>query len=198
MNNTNIQIVEKPDWISWEDVKRCLIDAHAENRSKGINMTHYLWPAEKIQSYIEDYNGEMFVALDGGRVIGTAAYRVQTGAEWYRNGKFAYLCFDSVLPTYKGQGVWESMSKERDKSIIGKGIKIFFFDTNIKNTRRISIGRKTGFHLVDAEFYRDHYSVKLAKWQTERHSTFVCYSHFLWAMAKSTVQRFVHTIRNKK
>ena len=46
---SNIQIVEKPDWVTWDDIKQCLFEAHAENRAKGINMAHYQWPVEKIK-----------------------------------------------------------------------------------------------------------------------------------------------------
>ena len=46
--NNDIQIVEKPDWISWDDIKKCLFDAHAINREKGINMANYQWSTENL------------------------------------------------------------------------------------------------------------------------------------------------------
>lgn len=193
-----IEIVEKPDWVSWDDIKQCLIDAHAENRSKGIHMTHYLWPVEKIQDYIEGNNGKMFVALDGDNVIGTAAYRIQNGAEWYRHGRYAYVCFGSVLPKYTGMGVLRAMNKERDKSIKDSGVSTLFFDTNLKNTRRMSIAFKEGYHLVDIEYYHDHYSVRLAKWLTDRHSVIYIYARFMMALAKAVVRRFLFVVYKKK
>ena len=67
----SIQVVEKPDWVSWDDIKQCLYEAHSVNRSKGINMAHYQWPAEKIKESLGE-NGFMLVALDGNKLVGTA------------------------------------------------------------------------------------------------------------------------------
>ena len=151
----------------------------------------------RIQSYIEDGGGSVFVALDEDKVVGTAAYRVQIGTEWYRRGKYAYICFGSVLPAYTGMGVLRAMNKERDKSIENHGLSTSYFDTNIRNARRISIARKEGYRLVDVEYYRDHYSVRLAKWASVGHSSIYCHFHFVVAMVKASIKRIVSVFRGE-
>ena len=162
---SNIQIVEKPDWISWDDIKQCLYEAHAVNRAKGINMTHYLWPAERIEESLGE-GGEMLVALDGNRLIGTAAVADKIGKSWYANGHYAYVCFDAVHPDYAGKGIFKQLDAKREDLVRLKGYSVLIFDTNIKNTRRQKIALVQGYRYV--RFFRgkniDHYSVVMAKW----------------------------------
>ena len=92
MNDRSIQIIEKPDWVSWDDIKQCLFEAHSVNRAKGINMDHYQWPTEKIKESLGE-NGFMLVALDGDKVVGTAGIGEKFGNKWYSKGRYAYMCF---------------------------------------------------------------------------------------------------------
>lgn len=165
MNQTAIQIVEKPDWVLWDDIKQCLYEAHAQNRAKGINMTHYLWPAEKIKESLGE-KGIMLVALDGKKVVGTAAIADKTGTSWYTNGHYAYVCFDAVIPDYVGKGVFKCLDKKREDIAREIGYSVLVFDTHSKNVYRQEIARKQGFRYV--RFFHaksgDHNSVVMAKW----------------------------------
>ena len=82
MEKKDFVIVEKPEWISWDDIRQHLIDAHAENRSNGINMTHYLWPADKIRDSLGN-DGVMLVALDNKKLIGTLGFGEKYSKSWY-------------------------------------------------------------------------------------------------------------------
>ena len=108
MDNTHIQIIEKPDWISWEAIRQCLIDAHAENRSKGINMTHYQWPVDKIKNHIGT-EGVVLVALDESKLVGVLALSSIVKQKWYVTGKCGYVGFGAVLPEYNGQGIFRKL-----------------------------------------------------------------------------------------
>lgn len=160
-----IQIIQKPDWVSWEDIRQCLIEAHSLNRARGINMTHYQWPADKIRDSL-GANGKMLVALDGKIVVGTAAIAEKTGNIWYVQGRFAYICFGSVLPSYSGQGIFRRLDSEREKVASQLGYNVLLFDTHEKNYHRQKIAKKTGYTYV--RFFqaqsKDHYSVVMAKW----------------------------------
>lgn len=162
---SNIQIVEKPDWITWDDIRQCLFEAHAENRAKGINMAHYQWPVERIKDSLGE-KGVVLVALDGKRLVGTAAIGDKIGKTWYANGPYAYICFDAVLPEYSGKGIFKLLDSKREQLAIEFGYKILVFDTHQKNVHRQQIALKNGFRLV--RFFRasskDHYSVVMAKW----------------------------------
>lgn len=164
--DSNIQIMEKPDWVSWEDIKNCLMEAHSVNRAKGINMSHYQWPAEKIRDAIEP-NGVMLVALDGKKIVGTAAIcERQGGVAWYAKGRYAYMGFAGVLPEYNGRGIYKELIRRREKIAIDQGYTIFLFDTHEKNKKIQSIAKANGYRMVS--FIRvkskDHYNVIMTKW----------------------------------
>lgn len=163
--STEIQIVEKPDWVSWEDIKQCLMDAHETNKSKGINMAHYQWPVERIKESLGE-KGVMFVALDGSRVVGTAAIGDKTGSSWYAPEKYAYMCFACVLPEYRGRGVYKELIVKREEVAKDLGFRVLLLDTHERNKRIQDIALKNGYKYV--RFFRaksnDHYSVVMVKW----------------------------------
>ncbi len=162
---SNIQIVEKPDWVTWDDIKQCLSEAHAENRAKGINMAHYQWPVERIKDSLGE-KGVVLVALDGKKLVGTAAIGDKIGKTWYTSGPYAYICFDAVIPEYSGKGVFKLLDSKREQLAMYKGYRMLVFDTHSKNLHRQKIAQKNGYRLV--RFFRaaskDHYSVVMAKW----------------------------------
>ena len=181
--STSIKIIEKPDWVSWEEIKECLINAHSINRAKGINMTHYQWPEEKLRDLIEP-NGVMLVALDGEKIVGTAAFSEKQGSTWYVKGRYAYICFDSVLPEYSGCGIFKKLDILREEIIKERGYGVFIGDTHIKNKSRIRIAKKNGYHLVRCFRGKnsDHYSVVIAKWLNGcPYSRFYCLARFYYS-----------------
>ena len=164
-DTSGIQIVEKPDWVSWEDIKRCLYEAHSSNRDRGINMSHYQWPAEKFIESIGG-NGKMFIATDNDKLVGVGAVCERNGNTWYAKGKYAYLGFAGVLPEYKGQGIYKELIRIREDFALRHGYDVIIFDTHKKNISVQKVALKNGFRYV--RFFqaasKDHYSVVLAKW----------------------------------
>ncbi len=165
MQTNEILIVEKPDWVSWEDIKQCLFEAHAVNREKGIIMTHYQWPSERIIETIGD-NGRMFVALASDKLVGVAAVCDKTGDTWYAKGKYAYLGFAGVLPEYNGQGIYNKLIKAREDFARKQNFNTIIFDTHQRNKVVQNKALKNGYRYV--RFFRasskDHYCVIMAKW----------------------------------
>lgn len=160
-----IQIIEKPDWVSWDDIKQCLYEAHAANRANGINMAHYQWPAEKFIETIGE-NGRMFVALDGEKLVGVAAVCERNGNSWYAKGKYAYMGFAGVLTEYKGHGIYNELIKIREDYVKQQGYEVMTFDTHQNNKVVQNVALKNGYRYV--RFFqaasKDHYSVVMAKW----------------------------------
>lgn len=186
----SIQVVEKPDWVSWDDIKQCLYEAHSVNRSKGINMAHYQWPAEKIKESLGE-NGFMLVALDGNKLIGTAGIGEKFGNKWYANGRYAYECYASVLPDYMGQGIFKMLDIKREAKVREDGYDMLIGDTHSKNTHRIEIALKNGFRMV--RFFRaaskDHYSVVIAKWLNGcPYSSFYCWRKYQLSKLKTIIR----------
>lgn len=179
-NKTAIQIVEKPEWVSWDDIKRCLYEAHAQNRAKGINMTHYLWTAEKIKESLGEH-GVMLVALDGKKLVGTAAIADKKSNVWYARGRYAYMCFAGVLPSYNGHGIYKSFIERREKYARNMGFDTLLFDTHSKNTKVQNIARKNGYRFVNYFMAKsgDHNSVVMAKWLKGcPYSSLYCWKHY--------------------
>lgn len=160
-----IIIQEKPDWVSWDDIKQCLTKAHSENRAKGVNMTHYQWPAEKIKASLGD-RGVMLVALDGDILVGTAAFCEKQGNKWYNIGRYAHLGYAGVLPEYRGYGIYKLLINRREETAKEFGFSVIVFDTHSRNTRVQEIAKKNGYRYV--RFFRaqsgDHFNVTMAKW----------------------------------
>ena len=184
--------MEKPDWISWDNIRQCLYEAHVVNREKGINMTHYQWPCEKIMDYVGE-KGLILVALDGKQLIGTAAFAEKDGNLWYNKGRYAYICFDSVIPKYAGKGVFKYLDAKREELARQKGYSVLVFDTHSKNIRRREIAVEQGYQYVS--FFRgkniDHYSVVMAKWLNENpYSRWHCF-YFYQKSRLKTIIKFV-------
>lgn len=159
----SIQIIEKPDWISWDTIHEVLIQAHAENRSRGINMRKPSLPGEEIKKEIGD-EGVFLVALDGNKVIGTAALLKNENSAWYNKGPYGYLCFGALLPEYRGKGIYKQLCQKREEAARNMGLDKLYFDTHHNNHHVIEINQSQGFKYVDVKGLKDHWNVVLFKW----------------------------------
>ena len=161
----NIQILEKPDWVSWNDIRCFLFEAHTNNRAKGINMTHYQWSAEKIRESLGE-KGIMLVALEGKKLVGTAGIAEKFGKSWYARGRYAYMCYAGVLPEYSGRGIYKALNNKREEIAKELGYHVLSLDTHRKNKQIQEIALKNGYKFV--RFFmansKDHYSVVMVKW----------------------------------
>ncbi len=190
--SNSLQIIEKPDWISWEEIKQCLVDSHKINRERGVFMSHYMWSPEKIKSFIG--NGVVFVAIHNKRLIGTAALKNKNSKAWYVKGTGGYLCFDSVLPEFSGRGIFNMLDSAREERAKQMGFSVVFFDTHSKNIRRQAIAKRTGYKYVD--FFRaatnDHYSVVMAKRLDSKYRfAFYYWIRFLLAKCRTIVSAYI-------
>jgi ribosomal protein S18 acetylase RimI-like enzyme len=158
-----VQVVEKPDWVTWDDIHEVIWKAHESNRLQGINMKFPALPGEEIRKRVE-CNGKMYVALDGNKVVGTAAIRTKKASLWCGKGEYAYLCFASVLPEYSGQGIYKQLYIHIERESIKNGFSRVMFDTHENNTRIAEINLKHGYKKVSYKRYDDHYNIIFVKW----------------------------------
>lgn len=163
MDNPKINIVEKPDWVSWDEIHSVLWKAHARNREKGIIMAYPSLTGDEIKRRVEN-NGKMFIALDGQNVVGTLALIIKKGNKWYNKGTYGYLCFGAVLPNYSGKGIYRSMYKVAETTAQNMGISVITRDTNEHNARMLKISKQEGYHFVECKAYKDHFNIVRAKW----------------------------------
>lgn len=163
--NNNIQILEKPNGVSWDEIHDVLWKAHAENRERGLNMAFPALPGDKIRDNLEKNQGKMFVALnENNELIATAAIKRKRANLWCGKGDYAYLCFASILPEYRGNGLYKSLYQIREKEAQKMGLCRILFDTHEHNQRVIDINARHGFKLVDLTVWKDHYNVVMVKW----------------------------------
>lgn len=162
---SEITIVEKPDYISWDEIKACIWNAHSENRAKGIIMGNPSLSADEIRKLIEN-DGKMFVALINGKVVGTAAITRKHATLWCGNNdeEYAHLCFDSVLPQYNGMGIFKLLELKREQIVLDMGIDKIIVDTHEYNYKRLKIAKNNGYKFVDYKVCKDHFNIVMVKW----------------------------------
>lgn len=190
-----IQIVKKPDWVSWDDIHVILNKAHEKNRRRGIKMRKASLSGEKIKEELGD-SGVMFVAMDIDSVVGTAALVPRSGNSWYNNGPYGYMCFASVLPEYSGKGIYKALCVQRESMAKSLGLNKLYVDTHKNNKKLIQICLKNGYKKVGIRVFPDHQNVVLFKWLDGcPYSTFRCwfeyYKRIVSFLLKSKVKRFL-------
>ncbi len=159
----NIQIIEKPEWISWDNIHEVLWKSHAQNREKGISMAYPALPGDKIREKIEGH-GKMFVALDDETLVGTAAVIRKQAYLWCGRQEYGYCCFSAVLPEYSGKGIYKNFVYLQEKEAATMGLVMMMFDSHEKNSRVLDVNRKNGYKAVDISIWKDHYNVVMVKW----------------------------------
>jgi len=160
-----IKIIEKPDWISWDDIHEVLYAAHKKNIEKGIVMNYALFSGEKIKKKLGD-EGVCWVALCGDKVVGTNSVTFFQGNSWWNKGKkVAHGCFTGILKEYQGIGIMEEFNKKYRELILKKGVDISEGETAEDNRIMRKVLEKTGHKTVS--FYAppsNHYNVRVVKW----------------------------------
>ena len=159
-----IEIKEKPDWVSWDEIHEVLWKAHEQNRKKGIYMAFPTMPGDKINEILEG-RGKMFVAMANDKVVGTGAYLIKQSHMWCLKGKCAYLCFGAILPEYNGQGIHKRLHVRLEDEALANGIDVLMFDTHERNQRMLEIQQKNDFRAVDLKICKDHYDIVMMKWR---------------------------------
>lgn len=161
--DNSIQIIVKPEWISWDDIHNVLWKAHEKNRESNIIMTFPSLPGEIIKEKIGK-RGKMFVALRNNILIGTAAIKIKQQSLWCGKREYVHCCFASVLPEYNGLGIYKRFNLIREEEAKKMGFHHILFDTHIKNDKVIKINKKNGFKKVDISIRKGHKNVILVKW----------------------------------
>ncbi len=159
---SNIQIIEKPDWVSWDAIHDVLTQAHKANRDKGIVMRMPSLPGYRIENEVGK-DGVMLVALDGTKIVGTAALLIRNCSTWYNKGQYGYLCFASVVPEYAGKGIYRMLCEKRERIAKEKGLNGLLFDTHHRNAHVIDINLRNGFKRVAAKNYGKHWNTVMFK-----------------------------------
>ena len=160
-----IKIVEKPDWISWDDIHELLLQAHKKNYEKGIVLGYTQMPGSKIKEKLGD-EGCCWVALDGDKPVGTTSVTYFQGKSWWnKDKKVAHGCFTGILREYQGIGLMEELNAKKYEHVRKHGADMNEGDTAEDNITALKVFRKEGYKVVS--YYApptNHYSVRIVKW----------------------------------
>lgn len=161
-----IKYLEKPDWVSWEEICDCIRAADTANRKKGFHMHIAEVEPDELKEDLKD--GKCFVAICGDKVIGTTSYKIRDLRKWYRWGKVIYFSYDGIRPEYRGTDVFFDLKALKYKSVKETGIKVYQSHTAEHNKTVRKINSKNGFKQVLFRPNRkgvDYYSVTMVKWE---------------------------------
>jgi hypothetical protein len=163
---SEIQFMEKPEWVTWEDVRICLNAAHQINKKSGFEMVNLTITTDEFIKKIKD--GHCFVAVVDKKVVGVACSRVENRRKWYVRGPVIYHFGDGILPEYRGTSVYFGLSEIRRRYDKSTGVKIQQFLTSEHNKIVIKINQKKGYKLVQFQPTRkkdgNYYQVNMVKW----------------------------------
>lgn len=159
-----IKYMLKPESVSWEAIKECLVLAHESNSRNGFSMYNSMISVLELEDYLK--GGYCFVAMQGEKVIGTNSLKVITSKSWWANGNVGYECLTAIVPEYRNSGAYFGLRKLRTEYAKKLGIKILQFDTHENNKSVQMIDRKFGFKYVRycAFPMTDYYSVVMVRW----------------------------------
>lgn len=165
MMEEKIVYMEKPEWVSWEQIRECIYRGHESNRQNGVFMINTTKSAEEIKTHIGD--GHCFVALKGKDVVGTFSLKFIRSKRWWAKGLVAYPCLDAIIPEYKGVDVYFELDRLRMRCIKESGIRIIQSNTSESNKLIQKIVKKKGFKTVmytKSGKGADYYSLIFVKW----------------------------------
>lgn len=161
-----ILFMEKPKWVSWEDICECIHASHQTNKKWGFEMLNSNLTGAIIAERLQD--GKCFVAIDNQKVVGTASLKIlKKSKKWWAKGKVSYHCFDAILPSYRGTDVYLGLKQIRDKYDKDMRINMIQFNTAEHNKTIIKINEKAGYKRVQfAPIGKggNYYSVTMVKW----------------------------------
>ena len=175
-----MQFIEKPDYISWDDVQKCQHDAQLTNiKEQGIKMN--CMDLSGIQLQQKCKGSKVFIAVDDDKVVGTGSILLGYSKKFGYNIKTAYQQFDSVHPNYRGLGLYHKIQEMRLKYAKENDVDVVFFDTHEKNFRMQKIYKKKGFHhlLLQASPTSTYYSVVMAN-HLKHPLIFACISQLIY------------------
>ena len=161
----DIIVMEKPDWVSWDDIHELLLAAHKKNEKKGMFMRVPHLPPEQLPKEIGE-EGHCFVALEGRKLVGTTSVRFYCGHSWYDRGHFvAHSMLSAILPKYQGIGITDDLNVLRDAYIRKKGADMIHADTAEDNIIVRENAKRNGF--IEVGYFAPkshHYNVIFVKW----------------------------------
>lgn len=166
--NQKIEIVVRPEWITYDDIHTLLFKAHETNRKEGFHVKTADMDAQILEQYIGK-NGACFVALDGEKLVGCTAVRIVSRNNRFASGPVADQILVAVLPEYSGNHVSSALHEKIVAFAKEHGLSQIELRTAADNHKMQRACLKWGFRYINFAAYSniDHYTVVMMKWLIE-------------------------------
>lgn len=159
-----ITIMQKPYFISWNEIQRLLNEAHKTNIEKGLIYATYNQSIEELKEKVK--NGKCFVAMDGDKIVGTATIQFRNLNYWYHNGPIGLLKLLAIHPAYRGKNIAQKLLDARINCAISQKIKVIVTDSAERNLAIKKLYLNNNFRIVDCCKYKNNNFITIvyAKW----------------------------------
>ena len=163
---SEITIVEKPEHVSYEQLNQILKEAHLANQEKGLAYATAKLTAESLEKRIKADNGICFVAMDGGKPVGTMTVSFRKLHYWYHNGDVAIIKLVAVDSAYKGKQIASRLMEKCLEAADKKGRNVIVIDSAENNLALRRLALKYGFFFADYGLYaaNNFYTTVYVKW----------------------------------
>ena len=166
-----IRIIEKPDWITWDEIAECIHLGQSTNNKKGFDMQFGHLTGPELEEEVRGKTGEgyTFVAInEKNEVVGTHSLTVTIENRWWHRGKCGLRRYTAILPEYRGTDAYFGLREICEKKEDELGLNVIWGTTSEMNDVVIKINKKLGWKFVEYlpnPWKRDYYSYCFVKWK---------------------------------
>lgn len=140
----NIEIHQKGEETSWEELANLLHDAFQERLDQGLHFScSYLTP-DDFEHISADAVVLVAIDKDNDRLVGTSSVVIHPNAK----GNWAYFQNTAVHPDYKHRGVGSKLEERRTEVARENGCQYVLGDTATRAKSSINMRKKYGFRIV--------------------------------------------------
>lgn len=162
------KIMEKPDWISYEEIADVLHDAHRANVKKGMHFVASSQDGAETERRLGE-EGKFFVALsETNELIGVGAIAFMPSCrDWYGKGQACgEIKMVGVPEKYKGKGISTAIYHALEEYGFSR-CDLLVMNTAKDNRIVLDSNARHGWEYVDFKSWKktDYYSACMAKWK---------------------------------
>ena len=192
----DIQILIKPDYISYGSICEVIAKAHStlENDNIGKLSTTNILP-EELQEKIGTH-GQCIIAIDNNKLIGCQCATIGKIDAWFFNGEILTSGYLAVLPEYRGQGIAKKMKQKLIEILKKRKSEIIISKIRVKNKVSLKGSRSAGFIPVHSYIgYGGHACVITAYWFNGcPYSKFYCNMRYHYSKTKTKLKIYCKTM----
>lgn len=160
------RIIEKPDFISYEQIQALLTRSHSTNADRNLLYATANQTTEQLIKKIQ--GGVCFVALleDSDQLIGTVSVTPIRQNYWYNHGPAALVKLMGVDPDFRGMRISSALLETCMAYAEAQGFPVMVTDSAEQNTAIRHLFTGYGFRIVDYCLYaaNNFYSTVYAYW----------------------------------